>query len=1226
MRAFGKLAGKLGPAAAGVLLMMTPVRSLAAPLPVPLWSSVSPLPTSRWGSAVGVINGKIYVVAGWNDPATAVNTCEEYSPPPADTWATMTPSSLPLPRIWTAGGVINNLFYVVGGFNGVAELGTNEAFDPTAGPGGSWTAMTDMPTPRDSMAVAVVNGKLYAIGGWDGSVALNVVEEYDPTAGPGGSWTTMTPMPSIRELAAVAVVNNKIYVIGGDDGAVFLDTVEVFDPAAGPGGSWSSKTAMPDQVDTPEAAVVNGRIWVLGGIDAGGVSAKVFAYDPVADAWTASVDLPAPLAYPATATVNSRLYALGGMDASYVSTGSSYEGQWAEFNTAAAVAPSVTITGTMVTVTLTVTNAGGADATGVAPTLGEAVGSGLVVPDSGPLPAGPQTVPAAGSLTFTWTFTTTGGGGPVTFSESVDGIDAATGLAVSGQAFAPLTLLVPARLDASLALTANPAATGSVVTVALTVTNTGSFNATGVSATLVNTSGPGLLPYRSGPVPSGTVTIASGGAVTFVWTYTANGASVDNFTATATGTDSWAGGGLSATAYATLTVMPPFAVLSSALAVVPPLVAPGQWARLVLTVTNSGTASATLMLPSYVANAGAASATVIGAGPVPAGPVTIPPGTSAAFTWTLSASGFGTLAFTVSVAGTDAGTGGLALATRSGSLGVGPPAVFAATVRLVPASTTVFVGQTFDVELTVTNTGGLPAANVIPALLPVGGAGTVALLMGPVPPVPLSLAPGAATTYVWTFDALTDGPITATVFVSGWNGVSATVVAGSGVGVTLLRPGKLVATLQAYPAIAVTAGLPVQVTLTVSNTGQVPVFSASVYLASDAGPGSLLDVSGPVPPGPVTLAGGGSQRFTWNYTASITGSVEVTATAMGTDTGLGVAVLGATSLTETVKAPAALLCTWKLSTTNVDQGRTFTEQLSVSNTGNVDAWNVTPPAFLVIAPGWRATQTAAPSPAARAILPPGISQKFTYTFQATATGFVDFSATVTAQDSGTLAALTSSAFSSTVLVTAAAVLTSAAAVTPAGSIRPGAPFVFAFTVTNTGAADANLPVPTLGLSDGTLARIDGAPVSATLIAAGASLTYVWQLTALSGGSLTLSGSLSATNAGNGQQVSTTASAAAVILPRPDGEIAVYPNPASGDLLHVSLHLAADATRVSLDVYDASMRRVFTGAWGAVQAVDGTLDIAGVRAWAPGIYLVRAVATYADNTTRTFPIAKLKVKR
>jgi hypothetical protein len=385
-------------------------------------------------------------------------------------------------------------------------------------------------------------------------------------------------------------------------------------------------------------------------------------------------------------------------------------------------------------------------------------------------------------------------------------------------------------------------------------------------------------------------------------------------------------------------------------------------------------------------------------------------------------------------------------------------------------------------------------------------------------------------------------------------------------------------------------------------------------------------VSGPLPPGPVTLAGGASQRFTWNYTAALAGTVEISATVTGFDTGEGVPVSGTVTGMEDVNGAAALLSTWNLLSTTVNQGSTFTERLTVSNTGGVDAWNVTPPAAVVVSPAGIAVQVGAPSPSSRLILAPGTSVNFTYTFHATATGYIDFSATASGQDSGTLQALASTGASSTVAVVARAVLSSALVLAPGGTLKPGSAFTASFTVTNAGAADANLPVPGLALSDGTLARIDLAPLSGTVIAAGTSVTYVWNLTALAGGTLSLVGSLSATDAPSGKKVSTTATATQAVLPRPDGEIAVYPNPASADLVHVFIRLDADATAVTVDVYDASMRRVYAGTWGAVSSLDGTLDITGVKAWAPGIYLVRAVATMPDKSSRAYPVAKLKVQR
>ncbi len=679
---------------------------------------------------------------------------------------------------------------------------------------------------------------------------------------------------------------------------------------------------------------------------------------------------------------------------------------------------------------------------------------------------------------------------------------------------------------------------------------------------------------------------------------------------------------------------PPAAALAALLDVVPLSTAPGQWVRVVLTVTNGGAASVTGLVPALQINAGAVSVTQIGGpSPVPAGPVTIPAGGAQSFTWTFSAAGAGLVGFTATGAGTDAGSGGAIAAAASATLLIGPRAVLIATGRLVPPSTSVYLGQMFSMELTVTNTGGIPALAVMPFLYSLGGSGTMDIFSGPTPAGPLDLGPGGSTTFVWSFTVTGVGPLTTTVFAAGWDGVSATLMAGSRLTTTFYRAGNLDVSIQIQPPVAVTVGVPITVILTVSNTGQVPVTGVMPDLSPDSMASLVTLTGGPVPAGPVNLAGGATQRFTWTYNTVGAGDVEFSATATGFDTGLGGPLLSVTSTgSETIVAASQLGAAWKLSATTVQQGRTFTATFSVTNNGATDAWNVTPAAAsasVVIASGWRARQTKGPTPVVRLILGPDETVNFSYTFRATGTGYVDFSATATGQDSATLAALMVPAFSATVFITPGAVLGAAASLTP-GTLRVGYPFTFRLTVTNTGSADAVVAIPSLTPAIAGLARLDTGPTPGpgATIYAGGSVTYTWNLTALQAGTLVLTGAVSATDSANSNAAQVTASAAAsvVMTPRPDGEIAVYPNPDSTDLLRVFLNLDGDAAHVTLDVYDASMRRVYTGEWRGVTAVDGTLDITGIKGWAPGIYLVRAVATMGNGTTRAFPVVKLKVRR
>src|SRR6185436_7781514 len=72
------------------------------------------------------------------------------------------------------------------------------------------------------------------------------------------------------------------------------------------------------------------------------------------------------------------------------------------FTARLSVSPRTSVIGQVVTVVITVTNTGGM-ATGVLPAIQVWQGAAALVPVSGPLPAGPVSIPYLAQQSFTWT-------------------------------------------------------------------------------------------------------------------------------------------------------------------------------------------------------------------------------------------------------------------------------------------------------------------------------------------------------------------------------------------------------------------------------------------------------------------------------------------------------------------------------------------------------------------------------------------------------------------------------------------------------------------------------------------------------------------------------------------------------------------------------------------------------------------------------------------------------
>jgi hypothetical protein len=159
--------------------------------------------------------------------------------------------------------------------------------------------------------------------------------------------------------------------------------------------------------------------------------------------------------------------------------------------------------------------------------------------------------------------------------------------------------------------------------------------------------------------------LGPGSATTFAWTYSLSGLGNAEFTATVTGLNSGTGSVLVSAGTAALTSRP----LRGSLAVTPRAALLGAWADVVLTVTNAGNTDVTGVLPSISITSGTAFV-AWRAGPVPAGPVTLPGRASQSFTWTYSASGVGVAGFSASVTGIESWSGSTVTASAAGRLGV----------------------------------------------------------------------------------------------------------------------------------------------------------------------------------------------------------------------------------------------------------------------------------------------------------------------------------------------------------------------------------------------------------------------------------------------------------------------------------------------------------------------------------------------------------------------------
>ncbi len=334
----------------------------------------------------------------------------------------------------------------------------------------------------------------------------------------------------------------------------------------------------------------------------------------------------------------------------------------------------------------------------------------------------------------------------------------------------------------------------------------------------------------------------------------------------------------------------------------PAFVTVGQWFAVTLTATNTGGEVADVQ-PSIAVGPGAALVS-LQSGPLPPGPVTLTPGNATTFVWMYSASGSGLVSFTVTATGPPCG-GAPLLAAATVSTTVQTPAALSAELVVTPS--TVCVGQNLLVTVVVMNIGEARATGMKAEPFLLTGSGSASYVDGPTPGMPVSLAGREVKIFTWTYTGASVGMVTFTTTVGGNDGNSGVPLPPMPLwssAVTVQEPAILRASASS-PATAV-EDQTVEVTLTVTNTGGQPATGIVPAAAIGPGAGLVMAETGPLPSGPVTLAPGTAQTFTWTYTLLDSGSITFTLTAQGITCGTSV-VRGSASTSLTVREPPLIL-------------------------------------------------------------------------------------------------------------------------------------------------------------------------------------------------------------------------------------------------------------------------------------------------------------------------------
>ncbi|MFJ9760235.1 kelch repeat-containing protein [Streptomyces sp. NPDC101149] len=259
----------------------------AGPLPAkdalvnPAWSDLPEYPTPIMDNVVADNDGTVYSVSGYSDSGVTADGAA-YDPS-VGRWRAIAP--MPQARENAVGGFVNGKLYVVGGWNLQGNpTSTTYVYDPAKN---SWSRAADMPTPAAVGAAAVVGGRLYVVAGCstyacDTESSASSVFRYDPRT---DAWTKVADYPKGEVLLGCAAFGDGLVCAGGIS-PVTSSTSEATYRYTAATDTWTHVADMPRATWGMAYAGVGGKLQLAGGITSYEVTNQAEEYDPATDTWS----------------------------------------------------------------------------------------------------------------------------------------------------------------------------------------------------------------------------------------------------------------------------------------------------------------------------------------------------------------------------------------------------------------------------------------------------------------------------------------------------------------------------------------------------------------------------------------------------------------------------------------------------------------------------------------------------------------------------------------------------------------------------------------------------------------------------------------------------------------------------------------------------------------------------------------------------------------------------
>lgn len=230
-------------------------------IPSNTWSAVTPnnaAPTARHSPAFCLHEGKLYMFGGatgttWSGFSNEA-WCFDFA---TLLWTKL--ANYPVSLAICTAVVINGKIYILGGYNGAASSPLYE-YDPATD---TYRAISHSLTARYGHKAVAYNGKMYVFSGSTGAAAVTECRSYDPAT---NTWVTLKPAPAGKAHSYIAIIGYLVYLYGGRQGSepAAINKLYRYNITT---GNWTELPAGPSTLYLGAGVATNGAMYIHGGWD-----------------------------------------------------------------------------------------------------------------------------------------------------------------------------------------------------------------------------------------------------------------------------------------------------------------------------------------------------------------------------------------------------------------------------------------------------------------------------------------------------------------------------------------------------------------------------------------------------------------------------------------------------------------------------------------------------------------------------------------------------------------------------------------------------------------------------------------------------------------------------------------------------------------------------------------------------------------------------------------------